>query len=120
MPHRNQALAEQLRQILSKALYFDMRDPSIEGVTITRVKVSPDLQYADVRFSIAEDGRDPATAVQALNRAKGALKGVLARKMNLRKVPDLRFHYDEDADAERRISQILQGLDIPEQETDES
>jgi len=120
MSHRSRVLAEQFRQILSEAVYFDMRDPSIEGLTITRVKVSPDLQFADVRFTIAEDGRDPGNAVMALNRAKGALKRIIASKVSLRKVPDLRFHLDEDVDSERRISDILRELDIPKQESDES
>ena len=107
MSHRNAVVAEQIRQVLSQAMYFEMGDPSLEGITITHVKVSPDLQFADIRFTIAEDGRDPDNAVLALNRAKGALKRIMARKIRMRRVPELRFHFDEQTEAERRRTNIV-------------
>ncbi len=120
MSNRDLVLSEQLRQIISNLLYFEMRDPKLEGITITRVKVSPDLQYADVRFTLMDDQKRADTVIQALNRAKGALKRAVGKRVKLRRTPELRFHLDEDVLRERRIGQILDELDIPEPENDQS
>ena len=113
MSNRSSVLAEQIRQVISEAIYFEMRDPNLEGITVTRVRVSPDLQFADVRFTPQDDVRDPEALAVALNRASGAFKRHLAKKVRMRRIPDLRFHYDEDVSAERRISDLLDDLEIP-------
>lgn len=112
-------LAEQVRQVVSQSLYFDLRDPALDGVTITRVKVTPDLQYADFRFTTLND-EDTEMAHAALERAVPALRRVIAGKINLRRVPNLRFHIDDDMIAERRIGDILEKLHIPPAEEDET
>ena len=113
MSNRSIVLAEQLRQVVSTAVQFEMRDPALSDITITRVKVSPDLSLADIRFTTL-DAADQAKAIKALNHAKGALKRIVAKSVKLRRVPDLRFHYDRDVEDEKRIGQILNKLDIPE------
>ena len=120
MSRRNEVLGEQIRQILSTAICFEMRDPALEGVTVTRVRVSPDLQVADVRFTWPEEDGDIEPVLIALDRATGALKRIIAAQVRLKRVPNLRFHPDMDVAAERRIGQILDTLDIPPAEDDES
>ena len=119
MAHRTGVIGEQLRQILSSAICFEMRDPDLEGIVFTRVRVSPDLQYADVLFSYAEEEKKLVAVLKALNRARGALKRAISRQVKLRRVPDLRFHVDEDMNAERRIGEILDQLHIPPPENDD-
>ncbi len=119
MSNRTLVLAEQIRQILSSALCFKMRDPQLEGVTFTRAKVSSDLQFADILFTYPEEDKKLEAVSHALNRAKGAFKRIIAQKIKLRRVPDLRFHPDDDLSAERRIGAILAQLEIPPQEEDE-
>ncbi|MDJ0834868.1 MAG: 30S ribosome-binding factor RbfA [Acidobacteriota bacterium] len=113
MPNRSDVLAEQIRQVISEAVLFEMRDPNLEGITITRVRVSSDLQFADVRFTPQDDVRDPQTVGRALGKAGGAFRRLLAKKIRMRRVPQLRFHYDADVTAERRIGDILESMDIP-------
>ncbi len=118
MPNRADALAEQIRQILSQAILFDMRDPALEGITITRVRVSRDLAVADVRFTPQDDIRDPALVASSLQKASGAFRSLLAKRLELRRTPQLRFHFDEDVVAERRISDLLDNL-IPREDDDD-
>jgi len=118
MTNRADALAEQIRQIISEAILFEMRDPALEGITITRVRVSRDLAYADIRFTPQDDVRDPETVARSLQRAAGAFRRFLSQKTKLRRTPQLRFHFDEDVVAERRISDILQNMDISREEDD--
>lgn len=119
MSKRAEVLGEQLRQIISTSLCFELRDHDLDGIVVTRVRVSPDLQFADVRFVLPE-GKPGGKAISALNRSKGVLKRTIAKQVRLRRIPDLRFHLDDDAQAERRIEDILNTLDIPSaSETDE-
>jgi len=113
---RLSVLNEQYRQILSSALLFEMRDPELKDITITRVKLTPDFQFADVRFTLYDDEKSPEKTLRALERARGMLKRILSGQINLRRAPELRFHYDEDIAAERRIGEILENLDIPPEE----
>ena len=110
MSNRLHNLAEQVRQVISYAINFEMGDPGFVGVTITRVKLSPDLQFADVLFTELDDGIDPEVPMRSFQRAKGALKRHVAQRVQMRRVPELRFHYDDDVKAERRINQILECL----------
>lgn len=119
MSNRSMVLAEQLRQIVSSALQFEMRDPALTGITITRVKVTPDLSLADFRFTTMIEGEEDK-ALKALNHSKGALKRIVAKSVRLRRVPDLRFHYDRDVSDEKRISNILESLDIPKEDDAEA
>jgi len=118
MPKRADIYAEQIRQIISEAVLFEMRDPALEGITITRVRVSPDLQYADIRFTPQDDVRDPADVARALQHAAGAFRRKLAKSIQMRRTPQLRFHFDEDVAAERRIGEILDNLAIPREDDD--
>lgn len=113
MSNRAAVVAEQVRQILSNTLLFEMRDSDLEGITITRVKVSPDLGYADIRFTYPFEEKDLDIVMAAFKRAAGIFRKKISRELKLRKTPELRFHVDEDIDAERRIGDILEKLDIP-------
>ncbi len=111
MNMRLEHICEQIREVLSTALAFEMRDPAFEGVTITRVRVSPDYQYADVRFS-TYDEKDRSRVEAGFARAKGALRSLVAKRVLMKSVPQLRFHYDDDVAAERRIGRILEELHV--------
>jgi len=110
MSTRAEVFGEQIRQVISTAIHLELRDPRLRDVTITRVKMSPDLQYADIRYSCFDETRDIRQVATGLDRAKGALKRLLANKIRMRKIPQLRFHYDEDIEAERRIEKLLQEI----------
>ena len=119
MSNRSDVLAEQIRQVISEAILFEMRDPDLEGITITRVRVSPDLQFADVRFTPQDDIRDPLAVAKSLGRAGGAFRRLLTKKIRMRRVPELRFHYDTDVASERRISGLLNEMNIPPADQDD-
>lgn len=110
MSHRMEQLAEDVRQVLASALMFEMRDPGLDGVTLTRVKLSPDMSYADVRYTLMADASPRHTAQKSLERAAGALKRELSSRLKMRRMPTLRFHYDDMVEEERRIGEILEDL----------
>ena len=120
MSNRIMVIGERIRQLISTAIHLEMRDAHLEGVIITRVKVSPDYQFADIRFTYPEEDRKAETVLQALTRAKGAFKRIIASQIKMKKVPELRFHADEDVRAERRIGKILEELKIPPKDEDDA
>ena len=86
----------------------DVHDPVIEGhlITVPEVRMSPDLRLATI-YVMLLGGRDEETVVAALERNKRYLRGVIARKVNLKFAPDIRFRIDERFDEAERIEKLL-------------
>jgi ribosome-binding factor A len=86
----------------------EFNDPDLHGksITVTEVRVSPDLKHATA-FAAPLGGQDMAKTVEALNRAAGFLRGRLAREVELRYTPQVRFVADDSYDEARRIDQLL-------------
>lgn len=97
MSQRVQRIADQIQRDMSALIRTEMKDPRIGMVTISGVKVSPDLGYADIYVTVL--GRtldaDPQESIDALNGASGFLRTELARGLKVRVIPRLRFHYDK-------------------------
>ena len=83
-------------------------DPALHGksITITEVRISPDLKNATA-FSAPLGGEDMAKTIEALNRVAGFLRGRLSREIDMRFTPILRFISDDSYDEARRIDQLL-------------
>lgn len=83
-------------------------DPALQGksITITEVRISPDLKNATA-FSAPLGGEDMAKTIEALNRVAGFLRGRLSREIDMRFTPILRFISDDSYDEARRIDQLL-------------
>jgi ribosome-binding factor A len=83
-------------------------DPALHGksITITEVRISPDLKNATA-FSAPLGGEDMAKTIEALNRVAGFLRGRLSREIDMRYTPMLRFISDDSYDEARRIDQLL-------------
>lgn len=88
-------------------------DPDLHGksITVTEVRVSPDLK-ACTAFAAPLGGKDMDKTIAALNRAQGFLRGRLGREIELRVVPTLRFVADDSYDEARRIEQLLASPEV--------
>ncbi|MBO1516034.1 ribosome-binding factor A [Psychrobacter halodurans] len=103
MNQRLQRLADQIQRELAVLIRDEVNDPRLTGfVTISSVKVSPDLGYADIYVTIMEPGLDDAMtktnheeSISVLNKAAGFLRTELSHSLKTRTTPRLRFHYDE-------------------------
>jgi ribosome-binding factor A len=115
---RQQRTADQIQTILSEMMVRDMRDPRLQGLTITDVRIDRELQYADVYINALGDDSREAEIMEGLERATGFLRKELASRMSLRTVPQLHFHWDATLAHAERISQVLDSLDIPSEEND--
>lgn len=104
--HRMQRIAEQIQHELALLLGTKAQDPRFDEVTITAVKVSPDMANATVLISQLDEMRSKQT-LHALNKAAGFLRSALAKSLNLRVTPKLHFVYDDTISRGNRIQQLI-------------
>jgi ribosome-binding factor A len=90
-------ISDQVKRELAQLIQNEVRDPRVGMVSITDVKVSRDLSYATVYITVMgkTDGKDAAESLEALGKASGYLRSLLAKSINLRTTPRLTFSYDE-------------------------
>jgi ribosome-binding factor A len=107
---RPERVGEEIRQELSQMLVREVHDPGIGFVTLTRVKVSPDLQVARVFYTLLGDDKARKETARALERATPFLRRQIGRRIRLRRVPELHFQFDESVAHQDRIERILLDL----------
>lgn len=106
-------VADHVQRELLDIIRGQMRDPRIGILSISEVRISRDLSYADVYVSMleAESAEDRETLLAVLDNASGYLRSLLAARSKLRITPQLRFHYDEmlerGAELERLIDRAV-------------
>lgn len=92
---------------ISEIIQFELKDPKVGFVTITDVKVSSDLSIAKVYVSFLGKEERKEAGMKALKRSKGFLRSELAKRLTIRKTPDLVFLHDESLEKGNRIERIL-------------
>lgn len=108
--HRTDRVAEQIREEVSQILSSEVADPGVGLVTVTRVKVTPDLSLARVYWTIMGDATDRRRTEKALARAAAYVRHLLSTRMSLRRSPELLFTFDQSVAAQDRVEQILEEL----------
>ena len=103
-------MGDAIRDELSQLLAREVQDPGVGFITLTRVKVSPDLQVARVYYTTLGDEQAQRDTAKALKRATPFLRRQLGQRIRLRRVPEIDFFYDESIAQSDRIEQILQEL----------
>lgn len=110
LSHRTERIAEQLREEVSQILATEVADPGVGLVTVSRVKVTPDLSLARVYWTILGDAAERKKTEKALQRAAPFVRHVLAGRVTLRRVPEVHFQFDEGLAAHTRVEEILNEL----------
>ena len=106
---RQLRVGEQVRHAIAEILaQGSVHDADLEGhiITVPEVRMSPDLKLATV-YVMPLGGRDTEIVLAALERNKKFLRGEVARRVNLKFAPDLRFRVDERFDEAERIEKLL-------------
>ena len=106
---RQLRVGEQVRHAIAEILaQSSVHDADLEGhiITVPEVRMSPDLKLATV-YVMPLGGRDTEIVIAALERNKKFLRGEVARRVNLKFAPDLRFRVDERFDEAERIEKLL-------------
>jgi ribosome-binding factor A len=110
LSHRVERVAEQIREEVSQILSTEVSDPGVGLVTVTRVKVTPDLSLARVYWTSMGDAKQRKDTAKALARASAYVRHLLSTRMTLRRSPEVQFLFDQSVAAQDRIEQILNEL----------
>ena len=116
MSLKQERMAEHIRSILSDLLRFEVRDPRLKHVTVTRVLLDREVQFADVYVNALGDESRREEVMAGLERGRGFLRRELAARVRLRLAPELHFHWDLNLEHGARIDRLLDELDIPPEE----
>jgi ribosome-binding factor A len=118
-PSRTDRVAEQIQAELAWLVTREVRDPGIGFVTLTRVHIDPDLRQARVFYTTLGDPTARRKTEQAFERAAPFLRRQIGSRLRLRRVPELRFVYDESIAGQDRIEQLLNEIHAAEPPTDD-
>lgn len=105
---RTDRIADAIQREVAKILQHNIRDPRISMVTVSSVEVTKDLSYAKVYVSILANNEKASETFKALQGASGHIRSLLAKAIQLRTVPELRFVYDDSIVRGQHLSQLIE------------
>ena len=101
---------EELMKALSQIITYELKNPDVTGmISVTRVKVTPDLKYAKVSVSLL-NSKNKKETLAGLKKSAGFLRSELAKRINLRNTPELVFELDESLEYGARIDKLLNDI----------
>ncbi len=107
---RKERVADLIKKEVAEILQRKIRDPRLQGITITSVRMTDDLKEATIFYCDTFKKIDRAVVNAAILSASGFIRKELAGKVYLRYLPRLNFHYDDSFDYEERIESIIKTI----------
>jgi ribosome-binding factor A len=101
-------LGAQIQRELAVLVREQIRDQRLGMVTIQEVRVTRDLSYAKVYFTLLGNQMEEVEAARHLNEAAGYLRHLLGQRITVRSVPELRFIHDESVERGMRLSSLIE------------
>ncbi len=106
-----------IKRELAVMLLREIKDPRVQGlVTVMEVRVTDDLRSAKVLVSVSGSEEEKSGALAGLSKAAGFIRHSLGRRLDLRRVPELRFVLDRSLDYQEEIQRLLNGISRQERE----
>src|SRR5438128_2379032 len=105
--HRMARVAEVIREVASETILFELRDPRVKGVTVTRTEVSGDLQHAKVYVSVMGTPQEEQLCMHGLQHAAGFVQSKLASRMKTRFTPVITFVLDQGVKKSIAITRLI-------------
>ena len=107
---RVERVAEALRKEISNIIHDELKDPRIGFVTVTRIEVTHDLRYAKIFFSVLGTEKEESDTKEALASGVGFIRRLIAQRIKLRLVPEIRFIQDKSSEYSVHIMQELEKI----------
>jgi ribosome-binding factor A len=105
--HRLARVAEVVREVASETILFELRDPRIKGVTVTRTEVSGDLQHAKVHVSVMGSQKEQDLCMHGLRNAAGYIQSKLAGRLKTRFTPMVQFSLDQGVKKSIEVARLI-------------
>ena len=114
---RTRRVGEQIQREMAQLVQQEIKDPRLGLVTISAVKLSKDMSHANIFFTVLNDEQSVEDTLKVLEGAAGFLRHELAKRMQLRIVPNIHFKYDESISYGNDLSALINkamGMENPE------
>jgi ribosome-binding factor A len=105
--HRTARVAELIREVASETILFELRDPRVKGVTVTRVEASADLQHAKVYVSVMGTPKEEQLCLHGLRHAAGFVQSKLASRLKTRFTPVIQFVLDQGVKKSIEVTRLI-------------
>lgn len=108
--NRLNRINEELKKEISQIISFELKNPDATGlISVTKVKITPDLKYAKIYVSLL-NAKDDEKTIEALKQSAGFIRSLVAKRINLRITPELVFEKDDSMEYGMKIDSILKDL----------
>jgi ribosome-binding factor A len=104
---RRRKLADRIKEIVASELEFKIKDPRLGFITVTDVRLTPDLREASIFYTVYGDDEARAATAAALASAKGVLRSEVGRQTGVKFTPTLAFFPDAIPDTARHVEDLL-------------
>jgi ribosome-binding factor A len=105
--HRLARVNEVVREVAAETILFELKDPRVKNVTVTRAEVSADLQHAKVYVSVMGTEKEQNLTMHGLKASAGFIQAKLAKRLTSRYVPHVTFVVDEGVKKSLEIARLL-------------
>ena len=121
MQHRPVRLAQELKSEISAIITRELPHHRLGFITITEVKVSPDLRYARVFISVLGSLEDRQRTLDILDSEKAFIRQLIGRRFRLRHTPEITFIYDETVENADHMMRLMDEIkkELPDEGRDE-
>ena len=103
-------VSEELKKVISQVINYELKNPDVTGmISVTKVKVTPDLKYAKIYVSVL-NSKNLKKTMEGLKESAGYIRSEVAHTVNLRITPELVFEYDDSIENGEKIDAILKSL----------
>ncbi len=106
---KGERAASDIQREVSKILLTEARDEDLKNVTITFVKVTDDLSFAKIYFTTLNDNKKEKV-LKDINNAAGFFRSLLADRLDIRHIPELKFVYDDSIEYAKKMEKIINDL----------
>ena len=108
---RSQRISDEIvKEVSGMIVRSEIRDPRISSVFITGVKITENLSMAEIFFTVLGGEGEKSDALEGLLHAKGFIRSKLAKRLRMRKIPDIKFSYDSALEKGHKVDEILRGI----------
>jgi ribosome-binding factor A len=104
-------IADRIRRELSELLQREIQDPRLTGISITDTIVDRELAFAEIYVSALEGSQRSDEILAGLSHAQGYIRTELAKRIELRQFPRLRFHWDTTFERAEKIERLLSQIE---------
>jgi ribosome-binding factor A len=105
--HRLERVAEVVREVASQTILFELRDPRIKNVTVTRAEISGDLQHAKVYVSVMGSAKEQELCMHGLKHAAGFIQSKLGNRLQTRFTPVVHFVLDQGVKKSIEMTRLI-------------